>query len=297
MRSIPNVQYLVHFLLVCLAGVLTAQAQPTIEWDRTLGGSGLDRINSLQQTADGGYILGGASNANYWVVKLDASGNKQWDRTLGGISLDVLNSLQQTSDGGYILGGESFSDADIAGGKSENSRGNGDYWVVKLDANGNKQWDKTLGGSDWDWLSSLQQTSDGGYILGGGSVSDADIAGGKSENSRGFSDYWVVKLDANGNKQWDKTLGGNGLDGINSLQQTADGGYILGGESSSDADIAGGKSENNQGRDYWVVKLDANGNKQWDKTLGGSGWDVLSSLQQTSDGGYILGEGLTQIRI
>jgi hypothetical protein len=235
MRSIPNVQYLVHFLLVCLAGVLTAQAQPTIEWDRTLGGSGLDRINSLQQTADGGYILGGASNANYWVVKLDASGNKQWDRTLGGISLDVLNSLQQTSDGGYILGGESFSDADIAGGKSENSRGNGDYWVVKLDANGNKQWDKTLGGSDWDWLSSLQQTSDGGYILGGGSVSDADIAGGKSEN--------------------------------------------------------------NQGRDYWVVKLDANGNKQWDKTLGGSGWDVLSSLQQTSDGGYILGEGLTQIRI
>ncbi|MFO0399745.1 MAG: hypothetical protein ACK50T_08995, partial [Sphingobacteriia bacterium] len=109
MRSIPNVQYLVHFLLVCLAGVLTAQAQPTIEWDRTLGGSGLDRINSLQQTADGG----------------------------------------------YILGGESFSDADIAGGKSDKSRGFADYWVVKLDANGNKQWDKTLGGNGLDGINSL----------------------------------------------------------------------------------------------------------------------------------------------
>ncbi|MFO0485605.1 MAG: T9SS C-terminal target domain-containing protein, partial [Sphingobacteriia bacterium] len=84
------------------------------------------------------------------------------------------------------------------------------------------QWDNTLGGSNWDDLWFLQQTSDGGYILGGWSWSDADIAGGKSENSRGSYDYWVVKLDANGNKQWDKTLGGSGGDQLFSLQQTAD---------------------------------------------------------------------------
>ncbi|MFN7708504.1 MAG: hypothetical protein ACK5QE_07575 [Sphingobacteriia bacterium] len=214
----------------------------------------------------------------------------QWDKTLGGSGDDVLYSLQQTMDGGYILGGGSLSDADIAGGKSENSRGDFDYWVVKLDANGKKEWDKTLGGSGEDVMNSLQQTADGGYILGGSSWSDADIVGGKSENSRGDYDYWIVKLDAAGNKQWDKTLGGSGEDVMNSLQQTLDGGYILGGGSLSDADIAGGKSEKSRGeRDYWVVKLDANGNKQWDKTLGGSSADYLSTLQQTADGGYILG--------
>ncbi|MCE3007155.1 MAG: gliding motility-associated C-terminal domain-containing protein [Bacteroidetes bacterium] len=135
--------------------------------------------------------------------------------------------------------------------------------MVKLDANGNKQWDRTLGGSGTEGLHSLQQTADGGYILGGESNSDTDIAGGKSENNRGpryyggqGDDYWVVKLDANGNKQWDKTLGGSGEDNLYSLQQTADGGYILGGGSSSDTDIAGGKSENSLGfSDYWVVKL------------------------------------------
>ncbi|MFN8923721.1 MAG: T9SS C-terminal target domain-containing protein, partial [Sphingobacteriia bacterium] len=295
-------------LALLLHATLPAQAQPTIEWDKTLGGSGWDELLSLQQTADGGYILGGYSGSNadiaggksensrgsydYWVVKLDANGNKQWDKTLGGSGGDQLFSLQQTADGGYILGGSSWSAADISGGKSENSRGERDYWVVKLDANGSIQWDKTLGGSANDELTSLQQTADGGYILGGWSESDADIAGGKSENSRGVSDYWVVKLDANGKRQWDKTLGGSGEDVLNSLQQTTDGGYILGGWSLSNADLDGGKSENSRGiYDYWVVKLDANGKREWDKTLGGSGVDALTSLQQTNDGGYILGGG------
>ncbi|MFN7708505.1 MAG: hypothetical protein ACK5QE_07580, partial [Sphingobacteriia bacterium] len=129
---------------------------------------------------------------DYWIVKLDANGNKKWDKTLGGSRWDELNSLQQTSDGGYILGGWSLSDADIAGRKSEDSRGDRDYWVVKLDANGNKQWDRTLGGSGIDRLNALQQTADSGYILGGWSASAASFE--KSENSRGGTDYWVVKL-------------------------------------------------------------------------------------------------------
>ncbi|MFN7707223.1 MAG: hypothetical protein ACK5QE_00995, partial [Sphingobacteriia bacterium] len=192
-------------VLLLLNSVLgTAHAQPIIEWDKTLGGSSWDELNTLQQTSDGGYILGGISESDsgfeksqnsrggsdYWVVKLDASGNKQWDKTLGGGLDDNLWSLQQTADGGYILGGRSSSG--VGAEKSEDNRGSLDYWVVKLDATGTKKWDKTLGGDGWDDLWSLQQTDDGGYILGGWSFSDASDE--KSENSRGKADCWVVKL-------------------------------------------------------------------------------------------------------
>ncbi|MFO0399062.1 MAG: T9SS C-terminal target domain-containing protein, partial [Sphingobacteriia bacterium] len=182
-------------ILALLLAALAAHAQPTVQWDRTLGGSNLDFLTSLQQTTDGGYILGGRSASDagfeksqnsrgeldYWAVKLDAAGNKQWDRTLGGSRSDELNALQQTDDGGYILGGSSASDAGFE--KSQNSRGADDYWVVKLDASGNKQWDRTLGDRESDFLTSLQQTTDGGYILGGRSASDAGFE--KSQNSRG----------------------------------------------------------------------------------------------------------------
>jgi len=268
------------------------------QWDKTFGGSGDDELYSLEQTSDGGYILGGWSSSDmgadksengrgdldYWVVKIDGNGVKQWDKTFGGGGYDELYSLEQTSDGGYILGG--WSSSDMGADKSENSRGYWDYWVVKIDGNGVKQWDKTFGGNNYDALESLQQTTDGGYILGGRSSSN--IGADKSENCRGFEDYWVVKIDGNGVKQWDKTFGGSQPDGLYSLQQTSDGGYILGGWSSSDMGVD--KSENGRGGyDYWVVKIDGNGIKQWDKTFGGSNYDALRSLEQTTDGGYILG--------
>src|SRR5688572_2322745 len=287
---------------VCsLALSLQAQNGPAVQWDKTIGGSIRDELYSMQQTSDGGYILGGTSSSgisgdksqacqgfsDYWVVKLDANGFKMWDKTFGGDTTDMFVSLQQTADGGYILGGYSLSG--ISGDKSQASRGDRDYWVVKLDASGNKMWDKTLGGSQWDEFYSLQQTSDGGYILGGGSGSP--ISGDKSQapQHNWFWDYWIVKLDANGNKLWDKTIGGNnGNDILHTVQQTPDGGYILGGESQSG--IGGHKSQASRGAfDYWVVKLDASGNKLWDKAFGGSTPDQLQTLQQTSDGGYILG--------
>jgi len=149
-----------------------------------------------------------------------------------------------------------------------------------------KQWDKDFGGNGGDQLNFSQQTSDGGYILGGYSFSG--ISGDKTEASRGSNDFWVVKIDANGAKQWDKRFGGTGSDALNSLQQTSDGGYILGGTSSSG--ISGDKTEASRGgNDFWVVKIDANGTKQWDKRFGGSGSDNLNSVRQTSEGGYILG--------
>lgn len=270
----------------------------TIQWQKTIGGSSVDVLNSLQQTTDGGYILGGTSRSNisgdkfentrggddYWVVKLDGAGTIQWQKTIGGNLTDDLRSIQQTSDGGYILGGSSFSA--ISGEKTESSLGGRDYWVVKLNTSGTILWQKTIGGNGSDALNSLQQTADGDYILGGSSSSD--ISGDKTENSWGGSDYWAVKLDALGTIQWQKTIGGNSIDNLRTIKQTADGGYILGGESTSN--ISGNKTENSWGvEDYWVVKLDATGAIQWQKNIGGAGGDFLHSLQQTTDGGYILG--------
>lgn len=292
-------QLMLLLLLSCFYTLSFAQAPVVKQWDKTFGGSGDDELHSLQQTSDGGYILGGTSPSNingdktenskgsndYWVVKIDANGKKKWDRTFGGNANDVLYSVKQTSDRGYILGGNSYSR--ISGDKTENKNGVPDYWIVKIDSSGNKQWDKTYGAGKVDLLYSLQQTSDGGYILGGSSTSG--ISGDKTDSTRGNYDYWIVKVDSSGNKQWDKTFGGGGDDQLYSVQQTLDGGYILGGSSGSN--ISGDRTEANRGSgyDYWIVKVDNNGNKQWDRTFGGSYFDYFSSLQQTSDGGYILG--------
>ncbi|QQR96328.1 MAG: T9SS type A sorting domain-containing protein [Bacteroidota bacterium] len=285
-------------LILLLLFFTTTTLAQEIEWQNTIGGNYYDQLNSIQQTSDGGYILGGWSDSNisgdktedsqgnydYWVVKLDAAGNIQWQNTIGGNSVDYLTSIQQTTDGGYILGG--WSNSGVSGDKTENSQGANDYWVVKLDPIGYIQWQNTIGGGSYDYLTSIQQTTDGGYILGG--MSQSDVSGDKTEICQGDFDYWVVKLDASGNIQWQNTIGGNSWDELESLEQTTDGGYMLGGYSYSD--ISGDKTENCQGNhDYWVVKLDASGNIQWQNTIGGNLDDLLYSVQQTSDGGYILG--------
>ncbi|GEO07111.1 hypothetical protein AAE02nite_47750 [Adhaeribacter aerolatus] len=278
--------------------VVKVNATGAKEWDKTINdeatnGFSMNDLIAIQQTPDGGFILGGEffSNAggnaigslDYRVIKLDATGNKEWDKTFGGTDHDLLTTIHQITDGGYILGGTSYSDA--GGDKSENAKGRGDYWIVKLHATGTKEWDKTIGGHGGDELTTLQQTADGGYILGGNSISDA--SGDKSERQRGY-DYWVVKLNAAGSKEWDKTLSGDWNEDLTALQQTADGGYLLGGNSESSA--GRDKIENSKGGpDYWVVKLNATGSREWDKTIGGSLGEALRSLQQTADGGYILG--------
>ncbi len=279
--------------------VVKLDANGAEQWDRTFGGYDYDILQSLQQTSDGGYILGGYSlsgasgnktnNANfgaadYWVVKLDADGNRQWDQIYGGSGDDQLQSLQQTKDDGYILGG--FSNSGVSGNKTNAGFGERDYWVVKLGASGIKQWDRSFGGSGDDWLNSVQQTTDGGYLLGGQSASG--VSGNKTNAGFGSYDYWVVKLDADGNKQWDKSFGGADYDDLLCLKKTSDGGCVLGGFFNSG--VSGNKTNAGFGYvDYWVVKLDSSGNKQWDKSFGGSGQDGIFSLQQTSDGGYILG--------
>ncbi|MCK9447725.1 MAG: T9SS type A sorting domain-containing protein [Bacteroidales bacterium] len=265
-----------------------------IQWQKCLGGSGYDSAKSIQQTSDGGYIVAGSSESNdgdvsgnhggygdYWVVKLDESGNIQWQKCLGGSDDDYYAVIQQTSDGGYIVAGASWSsDGDVTG--NHNST---DYWIVKLDIAGTIQWEKSLGGSSEDWPESIQQTSDGGYIVAGESKSNDGDVTGNHDNGEQLGDYWAVKLDATGNIQWEKSLGGSEQDWAYSIQQTFDGGYIVAGYSySNDGDVSG----NHGNSDYWAVKLDDSGTIQWQKTLGGNGWDVATATQQTLDGGYII---------
>jgi hypothetical protein len=276
-----------------------------ILWQNTIGGGDYDRTFSVQQTLDGGYIVGGASSSNisgdktennldtlctsfcsmdYWIVKTDDSGNIQWQNTIGGSGDDWLFSLGQTADGGYILGG--LSESAISGDKTENSLGYTDYWIVKTDDVGNIQWQNTIGGSGEDILKTISQSNDGGYILGG--YSNSNISVDKTENCIGYMDYWIVKTDNLGNIQWQNTIGGMSEEYFEDIYQTSDGGYILGGFSNSN--ISGDKTENCKGGyDYWIVKIDSVGNIKWQKTIGGNDWDRFHSIQQTSDGGYIIG--------
>ncbi|KAA5542945.1 Ig-like domain-containing protein [Adhaeribacter rhizoryzae] len=283
-------------------------AQPTKQWDKSFGGSGYDELKTVQQTSDGGYILGGNSKSkmsgyksedsgesfygDFWIVKLNAAGEKEWDNTLGGIGTNNFTAVYQTTDGGYIVGGSSLSNA--GRDKTQNSKGLNDFWIIKLDAQGNKVWDKTIGSPADDLLWTIKPTRDGGYILGG---ETQEAAGGdKTGTPRGNYDFWVVKLNAVGSKEWDKVIGGNSYDILRAIDQTTDGGYILGGLSTSEA--SGDKSQNSKAAgstnamaayDYWVVKINASGIKEWDKTIGGNGLDDFRQVIQTKDGGYIVG--------
>lgn len=229
----------------------------------------------------------------FCVASLAQFPSKEWDYTFGGSSQDDLQDMQRTADGGYILAGTSSSM--ISGDKSQPNLGQEDYWIVKIDSLGIKEWDKDFGGSKDDELRCIRQTSDGGYILAGHSNSPA--GGNKTEgnwDTTGITnDFWVVKINALGDEEWDKVFGGTDNEYLYSAEQTADGGYLFAGVTLSG--VSGNKETPNwtnidgPSLDYWVVKTDAFGNMEWEKNIGGTDADYLSTAQQTLDGGYIVG--------
>jgi Secretion system C-terminal sorting domain len=218
-----------------------------------------------------------------------------WEKSLGGKQADYLMDAQPTADYGFILAGSSLSSK--TGNKTDANKGDLDYWIWKLNENGDLDWQKSFGGSGSDLLQSIALTSDGGFVLGG--VSSSNKGFDKKDDVYGQDDFWIIKLNAFGAEEWQATLGGISQEKLHSIKQTRDGGFILGGSSSSgktktslvEQPTRGGfKTTTSFGNiDYWVVKLDRNGKIEWQKSFGGSYVDELRSIDTTRDGGYILG--------
>jgi len=250
-------------------GTYAKATPPEEEWNRTFGGTLPDYGTSVQQTTDGGYIITGVTRSygaggyDVWLIKTDVNGGEEWNKTFGGLKVDYGESVQQTSEGGYIITG------------STRSYGAGDYdiWLIETDVNGNEEWNKTFGGSKWDNGKSVQQTSDGGYIITGYIVT----------RNPNYSDLWLIKTDTNGNEEWNRKFGGLDYDYGQSVHLATDGGYIIAGSTRS---YGAGKY------DVWLIKTDVNGNEEWNKTFGGSYDDFGYSVQQISNGGYVIA-GLT----
>jgi hypothetical protein len=227
-------------------------------WTRKYGGSDDDRGYSVQQTADGGYVVAGATYSfgqgygNLYVLKLDVNGDTAWTRTYRGEDRAYGTSVQQTVDGGYIVAGATLDDV----------------YLVKTNAGGDTMWTRTYGDAGSCYGKSVRQTADGGYI----------IAGSVRSSFQGY-DVYLVKTDSLGDALWTRTFGGDSQDMGRSVWQTTDGGYVITGWTCSYGAGAG---------DVYLIKTDPNGDTQWSRTYGGADGDFGNAVQQTPDGGYII---------
>jgi hypothetical protein len=250
--------------------LIKADSSGNMAWNKTFGGSHGGRGYSVQQTSDGGYIIVGSTELygtgdyDIWLIKTDPSGNMAWNKTFGGSHGGRGYSVQQTSDGGYV----------VAGYAQSYGAGLSDVWLIKTDSSVTMAWNKTYGSSDYDYAFTVQQTLDGGYI----------IAGQTASHVARDLDIWLIKTDSSGTMAWNKTFGSSDFDIGNSVQQNLDGGYIIAGYTNSYG--AGGS-------DVWLIKADSSGDETWNKTFGGLGGDLGYSVQQTSDGGYIIAGSTT----
>jgi hypothetical protein len=233
-------------------------------WQNTFGGPGYDVAKSVKQTTNGYIIAGkttsfGVGGEDFYLVKTNALGDKVWQNTFGGTSHDQAESVEPTTDSGYI----------IAGWTTSFGEGENDFYLVKTNASGDKVWQNTFGGIDKDEAKSVEQTTDSGYI----------IAGYTESQGEGGRDIYLVKTNASGDKVWENTFGGTSNDVAESVEQTTDGGYIIAGYT---------ESQGEGGRDLYLVKTNALGDKVWENTFGGTSNDVAESVEQTTDGGYII---------
>lgn len=246
------------------AWILKLKPNGAIEWQKTYGGVYFDQFNSIQQTGDGSYVAAGetwsfsAKGSSLWVLKLRSDGTIGWQKTYGRGLYNRADSIRQTGDGGYV----------VAGHTDPFSTGNLNVWVLKLNSNGTVEWQKSYSGMDYDRAFSIKQTNDRGYI----------VAGETESFGTGRFDAWILKLNPDGTPAWQKTYGGLKSDSAFSIQQTDDGGYIVAGET---------KSFSTGWTTPWVLKLGPGGTVEWQKSYGVADLDLVESIQQTSDAGYI----------
>ncbi|HYF32940.1 MAG TPA: BACON domain-containing protein [Chitinophagaceae bacterium] len=256
----------------------------TIDWKKVLGGSGNDYGYTIITTQDGGYLMGGRTSSNnngdvgptkggidMWVVKLNATGAMEWQKTFGGNSDEVVVAAAVTPDGGYVLTGYTITNNN---GDVGANHGGVDYWVVKLNANGVLQWQKTLGGNANDWPAAVTVTSEGKIVVAGYTLSNNT---GDVGPNHGNEDFWVVVLEnGDGAAVWKKTFGGNGSDIARAVVPATDGAFFVGGNTTSNnnGDVPATKGS----ADFLVMKIDKNGSIVWKKTLGGSNIEDLNGL-------------------
>ncbi len=288
------------YILTLLFPILM-QAQPTKQWDKTFGGNNFEALETAVKTNDGGFLLIGSTSsdadgrditqpprgdADFYIVKIDNLGNKQFDKRYGGSGKDFCHKVIQNMDG-YLLIGD--TDSPLSGDKTEPFRGGlHDIWLVQIRPDGTKMWDKTLGGiGDDQGFNAV--VADGGqsYIIT--CHSSSPVGSDKSEACRGELDIWLIKIDRNGNKIWDKTFGGSERDEYpTGVTTTKDGNFIVGCGSLSGT--SGEKTESLRGiKDVWVIKFSNDGAKIWDRTYGGTDQDVLYDVQELSDASIMLG--------
>jgi hypothetical protein len=276
--------------------IVKVDSNGVIEWQKCLGGSGIDCAQDIHQTNDLGYIVAGYTNSkdgdisknngdyDFWIVKLNDTGYIMWQKCLGGTSDDRAYDIQETDDGGYVVAGYTGSnDADVIG-KHEGDNSiipSTDFWIVKINATGSIQWQKCLGGSSWDAATSIVQTNERDYVVAGWTYSnDFDITG-----YQGNGDILIVKLSSAGDIEWENCLGGDGIDIASKILQASDDKYIIAGYTNSKT----GNITNNYGDyDFLLFSLNKQGMMQWQKCYGGVDSDFAYDVGEVNDKGYII---------
>ncbi len=337
--------------------IVKMDSSKNIVFDHTFGSDTTEMFSTLLETSDGGFLLAGSSSGgrngdksenskggfDFWIVKISQNGTFQWDKTIGGSKDDFLNSAVLTNDGGYLLGGSSISSA--SGDKSDNSFGNEDYWLVKVNGSGTVVWDQTFGGDTTDILQNIVLENNEIFI-GGSSISDSsgvkttdsyggfdfwiiklsitgaivdqwgyggleddfleeirvhtrkqafwvagtsysNTGGNKVSGNFGNGDFWVFVIDHDGLKSIDNSFGSSQNDICKDMEVSPEGSAIVAGFSSS----GGGNktSGSNGGEDFWIIKVDTNGGKFWDRNYGGSNNDSLQAIFIKCDRGLLVG--------
>lgn len=261
----------------------------TFLWQKCYGGSLFDEAKTMIETQDGGIVLAGFSESSNddvlvnkgirdaWILKIDTVGNLLWQTALGGSGMETMHSIVEKSNGGYMAVGYSeYADGDVSF-----NHGYFDAWVISLDAQGNKIWEKSYGGTGEEMAQSLKQTQDGGFLIAGKSSSND----GQVSQNKGYMDAWIFKIDTAGNLLWEKSYGGGQNDVFYTITALPNETFVASGETSSeDGDVSHFYSN----RDVWSVCIDSVGNILWEKTLGGNGLDIAYASCTNTQGNAVL---------